>query len=129
MDPIYTTSGHQNSEQKEALSIRYIKKINTIAVTGYSTGLEVFPAYTNLIQQLDDHFLQYNTLKCYFHYAVINASTTKMLFKLFRKLAKEQEKGSQIVIYWVIEENDQELIDVGLDFKNLYDLNFHITVK
>ena len=40
-----------------------------------------------------------------------------------------QRNGHQIEVLWVIEEDDQELIDVGLDFKNLYNLDFQITSK
>ncbi len=129
MNTIYTESEYQNSTKEEGLSIRYIKKINTVAISGRSTGLEVFPAYNNLINEVEYHFQESKQLKCYFNFSVINATTTKALFKLFRKLVKAQLNGNKVEIFWVIDEFDQELIDVGLDFKNLYNLNFHITVK
>ncbi|MEQ9051746.1 MAG: SiaC family regulatory phosphoprotein, partial [Marinoscillum sp.] len=66
---------------------------------------------------------------CYFHFSVINASTTKLLFNLFSMLTKETRKGNQITIYWVVEQDDEDLIDVGLDFKNALNLDFRITIK
>lgn len=129
MYTICTDSSLQSPIKEELLSIRYIKKINTVAISGRSTGLEVVPAYSNLINQIESHFLESSKLKCYFHFSVINASTTKALFKIFRQLVNAQAKGNLVDVFWVINEGDQELIDVGLDFKNLYDINFHITVK
>tara|TARA_Y100001972_G_C7664995_1_gene336035 strand:+ start:4076 stop:4465 length:390 start_codon:yes stop_codon:yes gene_type:complete len=129
MNTTFTTTEYQSAAHTENLSIRYIKKINIVAVRGRSTGLEIVPAYTNLIQQVESHFHKNNQLKCYFHFSVINASTTKLLFKLFRLLVNAQRNGHQIEVLWVIEEDDQELIDVGLDFKNLYNLDFQITSK
>ncbi len=120
---------YQVPVQEEKLSIRYIKEINSIAVKGRSTGLEVYQAYKNLIEQVEKHFLDSDQLNCYFFYSVINASTTKMLFNLFRRLVLQQSKGNKIIIHWVIEDNDQELMDVGLDLKSLYDLDFRITTK
>ncbi len=129
MNAIYTTIEYQAPLLKETLSIKYIKKINTVAVSGSSTDPEVVPAYNRLIQQVEDHFNESGILKCYFHFSDINSSTTKVLFKLFRQLVNAQKEGHQIKIFWIIEEDDHELIDIGLDFKNLYDLDFHITAK
>ncbi len=129
MNTIYTEAGHQIKTKEEGLSIRYNKKINTVAISGRSTGLEVFTAYHNLINEVECHFQEKNQLNCYFNFSVINTTTTKALFKLFRKLVKAQAGGNKVEIFWVIDECDKELIDVGLDFKNLYNLNFHIKVK
>tara|TARA_Y100001972_G_scaffold74473_1_gene90556 strand:- start:5120 stop:5509 length:390 start_codon:yes stop_codon:yes gene_type:complete len=129
MNAIYTATEYQAPLQKEILSIGYIKKINTVTVSGTTTDLELFPDYNRLIQQVEDHFSESGLLKCYFHFAAINTAITKVLFKLFRHLVNAQKEGYQIKIFWIIEEGDHELIDVGLDFKNLYDLDFQITVK
>ena len=130
METVANKIEHQSTiTTEERLTIRFIKEINALAVSGRSTGLEVLPAYTKLIEQVEQHFTHTSSLKCYFHYTVINASTTKLLFNLFKRLTTAQEKGHQIEIYWLINKDDEELIDIGLDFKNLYDLDFKITVK
>ncbi len=130
METVADKIEHQRAiTTEERLTIRFIKEINALAVSGRSTGLEVLPAYIKLIEQVEQHFTHASSLKCYFHYTVINASTTKLLFNLFKRLTTAQEKGHQIEVYWLIDKDDEELIDIGLDFKNLYDLDFKITVK
>ena len=117
------------SAPAEKLILRYVADADMIAAKGRSTGLEVLPAYSQLIEKASKHFEHSNKLNCYFHLSVINASTTKLLFNLFSMLTKETRKGNQVTIYWVVEQDDEDLIDVGLDFKNALNLDFRITVK
>lgn len=125
--PSYPTQNHAVREEK--LLIRYISESDIIAISGRSTGLEVLPAYTRLIDNTKRHFQSSDRINCYFRLSVINASTTKLLFNLFSLLQSESKKGNQVVIYWVVEEYDEDLVDIGLDFKNEFDLDFQITVK
>ncbi|MEQ9305185.1 MAG: SiaC family regulatory phosphoprotein [Marinoscillum sp.] len=130
MTTLQTTS-HASQQQSAAqkLIIRFLTPASTLVVTGRSTGLEILPAYRNLIDKAEEHLQNNRQLNCYFNYQVINASTTKLLFNLFSTLNKYAKNGKNVVIYWLVQEDDEDLIDVGLDFKNAFELDFKIQIK
>lgn len=119
----------ENGVLEQKLNIRYVKQFDSLMVTGSSTGLEVLPAYIRLLDQARNHFTFSDKLICYFRYSVINASTTKLLMNLFGFLSKAARIGNKVEVFWVVEEEDEDLIAVGSDLKNLYNLKFDITIK
>ncbi len=120
---------NSKSPKKERLIIRYMEDSNILIAMGRSVSLEVQSAYVRLFYQVKRHFLRSNNLTCYFHYTVINATSTKLLFTLFKLLDDARKRGNQIVVHWMIEEGDEELIDIGNDFRQQFDLDFRISVK
>lgn len=116
-------------KMKERLTVRYLESDRMLVVMGRSVTLEVLPVYTQLNYQVRKHFLQYDKLSCFFHYSVINASTTKLLFNLFSLLNSYSQGGKHIVIHWVIDDGDEELFEVGSDFKEVFDLDFRIITR
>jgi hypothetical protein len=58
---------------------------------------------------------------------VINATTTKLLFNLFKVLQKACHSGKSVAVYWVVDSGNEELMDIGLDLMAHLDFKFHIT--
>ncbi|MFY0600083.1 MAG: SiaC family regulatory phosphoprotein [Cyclobacteriaceae bacterium] len=111
---------------EENLSLKYMSKKNLVFVKGRSTRIDVSPAYYRLIRQMKIHFMNSDQLTCYFQYTVINASTTKLLFNFFRELEKLMKSGKKIVIHWVVKNNDDDLLYIGNEFKNFFNLDFQV---
>ncbi|WP_258104997.1 SiaC family regulatory phosphoprotein [Marinoscillum sp. MHG1-6] len=114
---------------QEKLSIKYLEANNMIVAKGSSTALDLLNVYTDMIENAKLHLENHQDLRCYFYYSVINASTTKLLFNLMNVLQKHAHQGKNVTIYWVTDEGDEDLMDVGLDLKGVFDLDFRITVK
>ncbi|MEP5613456.1 MAG: SiaC family regulatory phosphoprotein [Cyclobacteriaceae bacterium] len=134
---LFTPSIHQKSQDsllglsqpRERLILRYMQKKNMLLAMGRSVSLDVRPAYQQIFYQVKRHFMLSNQLTCYFYYTVINATTTKLLFSLFRLLNTASKQGNQVTIFWMIEDGDQELREIGTDFKEVFSLDFKINVK
>ena len=115
--------------KKKRLTIRYLRENNIFMAKGRSTGLELLPVYNRIILKLKAHLNHSEKLSCYFDYSVINATTTKLLCNLFSNLEKAASGGKTISVYWMIEEEDEDLIYAGELFQEIYDINFKIVSK
>jgi len=45
---------------------------------------------------------------------------------LVRELKKLEDFGKEIIINWLVEEDDEDMVDTGLDFQDVVDINFNI---
>ncbi|MEM7551871.1 MAG: DUF1987 domain-containing protein [Bacteroidota bacterium] len=48
-----------------------------------------------------------------------NTSSSKCLVEIFRKIEKIQESGSEVQIMWYYEEDDEDMLESGEDFKQI----------
>ena len=115
--------------EESRLSIKYMKEWDTVIVRGRSTRLDVSYAYFNLIEKCKKHLQVSEELKCYFFSTIVNATKAKLLFNLFKVLEKGASSGKEITINWLVEENDEDLMSLGFDFKSLLNLQFLISQK
>jgi len=119
-----------NSVTEESrLSIKFIQKWNTVIVRGNSTRLDVAYAYQKLIDKCKKHLANAEEMQFYFFYTVVNATTAKLLFNLFKTLEKAANKHKKVKVHWLVEEGDRDLLDLGLDYKSLLKFDFHIAKK
>lgn len=70
---------------------------------------------------------QNTKLVCTLEY--FNSTSAKMLFHIFIELAKIQDLGKKMEIYWYIEPNDKLMEEKGLEFKEVLDIPFFIKEK
>jgi hypothetical protein len=112
---------------KQRLSIRYALDLNIIMIRGCSSSLDVLPAYRNLIYQSKVHLLISNKLIIYLHYEVINATTTKLIFDLFKMLKKAITTEKEISVHWIVDDGNYDLIDIGNELQHFY-TNLNIAI-
>ncbi len=113
--------------REERLKIKFQRTHNVLIIKGKSTTLEVMPTYITLIEKVKRHFLKSQRLVCYLQFEVINATTTKLLFNLFSVFRKADRAGKDVVVYWMVDEENDDLMDIGLDFQEFYSKFFIIT--
>ena len=56
-----------------------------------------------------------------------NSSTSKQLLKFFYALEDAQENGCEVNVNWKVDNRDEMIVEKGEEFKDLLDLNFHIS--
>jgi len=112
---------------KERLIIKYLKHPNIVMAKGRSTSLEVLPVYNQLIAKVEKHFKSRWKLVCYLHFSVINATTTKLLFNLFKVLHRAHRDNKKVTVFWVVDEGNEDLYEIGRDFQEFTDFDFQIT--
>lgn len=53
-----------------------------------------------------------------------NTSSSRCIYNIFKKLELISKEGSSIVINWAYEEGDDEMLEVGEDFRAILDVPF-----
>jgi len=75
-------------------------------------------------------------IKVYAHYPTdltvtmdieyFNTKTSKCFMDLFEICLKVKKKGAKLTINWLVDEDDQDMIDAGQDYQYLIDASFNI---
>jgi hypothetical protein len=58
-----------------------------------------------------------------------NSSSAKVLLTLFKSLAVIKENNFQLTVNWTYKEDDEDIMDSGLDFAKLSGLEFNLIEK
>lgn len=82
--------------------------------------------YQRLIDSLDA-FVESDQprLIANFAFEYFNTSSSKCLFDVFKRLAKIQNEGKEVIINWFYEEDDEDMMEAGEDYCDLLDLDFN----
>ena len=79
----------------------------------------------------EDHISTYSknpkpktTFKVVMEY--FNTSTSKCLVDIFKLLENLQSSNNQVLIEWFYEQDDEEIMDSGEDYKDIVDMPFEI---
>ena len=120
-----TTQMIVNSTEEE-LKIRCLNGLNLFTVKGQSNVPEVMSRYIDLIENVKTHLKNSERLNCYFYYSSINGTTIKLLFNLFKILKNACVAHKSIGVYWMVDKENEEVNDVGLEFQKLNMFKFQI---
>jgi len=97
-----------------------------LEMKGRSSPENSIQFYQAIIDSLEDYAkISENGLIANFAFEYFNTSSSKCLFDVFKKLAKIQAKGVNLVINWFYEEGDEDMMEAGEDYSDLLDLDFN----
>ncbi|MFY0607295.1 MAG: SiaC family regulatory phosphoprotein [Cyclobacteriaceae bacterium] len=108
--------------------IMYSEEMGILKIKGNSTNLECNKFYYPLISEILDKVSPTSKLDLEICFSEINTSTVKVLFDLFKALQRKQMSGSTISVNWGVAVGDDDLLDTGADFSELFDLKFSYTI-
>jgi len=57
-----------------------------------------------------------------------NTSSSKCILDVFKKLETIKKNGSNVVVNWFYEENDEDMLEAGEDYDAIIDLPFEMKV-
>lgn len=75
---------------------------------------------------IEEHLKHNNKLTCYFFFKCFNQETTNVLFKVFQTLENHKQLGHKITINWFSDFENENMIETGIGFADLFDLKFNI---
>jgi hypothetical protein len=101
---------------------------------GVSRPEDVFKFYEPAIdwlKELDQNLLTHSDTKyavpninIEFHLTYFNSASSKMLLQILDILTKIQQKGTEIIVDWYYDENDEQMYDDGMDLSNSVNIPF-----
>lgn len=97
-----------------------------LELKGRSSPENSIAFYQRLIDNLDQYVeSDKESLVANFAFEYFNTSSSKCLFDVFKRLAKIDEVGKELVINWYYEEDDEDMMEAGEDYCDLLDLDFN----
>lgn len=113
LEPSLTTPFVKLSEDQKLLSIK-----------GNSTQPEMQHFYEPVISRTRTFLENSGQLEVHLLFKSLNTSSIKVLFDLFKYFRSEKQLGADIKVVWAAESDHPEMLETGMDFSQLYDLNF-----
>ncbi|MEP1094104.1 MAG: SiaC family regulatory phosphoprotein [Cyclobacteriaceae bacterium] len=115
-------------DEERIFQTRYLQGLNLITVRGWSVTTDIHIKYTQLLTDIQTHFVSSDSLNLHIKYELFNSSSLRYLFKIIKTLNEAHAKGKAIKIYWsCASSNEAEMIDMGLDLANMSDFKFQIS--
>lgn len=109
--------------------IRYNRAQKKLVLNGKSTGENVADLYKPVITMLKQDTVASKTVTVDIQLSDINTKTTGVLFDLFKYLGLKKLTGGNVEVIWRVDATNADMIDTGLNFSDLYDLDAKIIMK
>ncbi|SNS91661.1 protein of unknown function [Ekhidna lutea] len=55
-----------------------------------------------------------------------NTSSARCIYLIVKQLKRLEDSGKNVVINWYAEEDDEDMLETGMDFQDIVDINFNI---
>jgi hypothetical protein len=96
-------------------------------ISGRSLPEDVVSFYRPVIDWLDEYMDAPNKeTEFVFKYVYFNTATSKLIQDILAKLEEVKEHGSDVRILWFYEQEDEDMLDLGEEFKENVDIPFEI---
>ncbi|MEQ8580290.1 MAG: SiaC family regulatory phosphoprotein [Marinoscillum sp.] len=102
----------------------YDEHNQVLMIKGNSTNLDMQNFYHEILTIVKVNLEQADQLTVSFCFQNINTSTAKVLFDFFKYLRCMRAAGKRIQVIWSAK-TDNEMMETGRDFAEIYDLDFH----
>ena len=105
-------------------------KEGVLLIKGQSYNENPRQFYSVIMEWLDNYFNEYKGETTFImKFLYLNTSSTKIIMEIIRKLEKIYAKGIKIKIEWYYDEENENILETGEDFKEEAKLEFNIIVN
>lgn len=104
--------------------IKYSEDEEVLMIKGNSTEMDMQHFYYPVISKFKSYMETNRSFKVYFFLKDMNTSTAKVLFDLFKYVNLKKNLGTKVEIAWGTEHSNEEMLQTGKDFAELYGLTF-----
>lgn len=111
---------------EKTIRVQYQKALNLITVKGSSIGDHSSYKYDDLINTLDTHFKQGNSLQLYFNYDFLDSSALTYLTTIVSILNEFHGRGKMVKVFWSCLGVADNMSDEGEKLKSLSSFEFHL---
>jgi hypothetical protein len=116
------------TEDTPRVYIDTVEKI--LKIIGPSFPEDVQEFYDPVINWIDEfETSNLKDLTCELEFTVLNSPSNKIVFDFLKKLEKLQYAGKNVHIYWYHDENDEDMQDIGEDFKDTIKVPFDVKIR
>ncbi len=110
---------------EETPEIVFDKDKPEFRVTGKSYMEDAMAHYTKVIAWLSEYGKNPNpTTNFKFELEYVNTASSKIVFDILDELNKMHLRGDKILVEWHYYEEDEDMLDLGKEFEEAYDVPF-----
>ena len=96
-------------------------------ISGRSLPEDVVTFYQPVIDWLDEYKrLPNKNTEFVFKYIYFNTATSKLVQDILMKLEQIHEAGNSVKVIWYYEQDDEDMQDLGEEFKDYVDIPFEL---
>jgi len=96
-------------------------------ISGRSLPEDVVSFYQPVIEWLEEYsHLPNDKTEFVFKYIYFNTATSKLIQDVLIRLEQISESGNDVVVIWYYEQDDEDMMDLGEEFKEYVDLPFEL---
>ncbi|HJX70370.1 MAG TPA: DUF1987 domain-containing protein [Bacteroidales bacterium] len=96
-------------------------------ISGRSLPEDVVSFYQPVIDWLDEYSQLPNAkTEFVFKYIYFNTATSKLIQDILIRLEQIYETGNEVVVIWYYEQDDEDMMDLGEEFKEYVDIPFEL---
>lgn len=100
---------------------------NLFEISGRSLPEDVVTFYQPVLDWLDEYSrTPLKKTDFVFKYIYFNTATSKLVQDVLTRLEHLQEKGSEVKVSWYYEQDDEDMLDLGIEFKENVNIAFEI---
>jgi uncharacterized protein YkuJ len=100
---------------------------NLFEISGRSLPEDVVTFYQPVLDWLDEYTrTPLKKTDFVFKYIYFNTATSKLVQDILIRLEHLQEKGSEVKVSWYYEQDDEDMLDLGIEFKENVNIAFEI---
>jgi len=96
-------------------------------ISGRSLPEDVITFYQPVLDWLDDYSAHPGKrMEFVFRYIYFNTATSRLIQDILLKLESLNESGHTVNVQWYFEQDDEDMYDLGMEFKENVSLSFEI---
>ena len=95
-----------------------------LKIKGSSSFIDSVEFYKPVIEGLKNEAMQSRRLLVELKLESLSPPTVKSLFHIFKKIRELKDNGFSIKVTWYIESEDDDILETGLDFRELTEIDF-----
>lgn len=96
-------------------------------ISGRSLPEDVVTFYQPVIDWLDEYKnLPNEKTEFVFKYIYFNTATSKLVQDILFKLEQIYESGNEVVVIWYYEQDDEDMMDLGEEFREYVEVPFEL---
>ena len=96
-------------------------------ISGRSLPEDVVTFYQPVIEWLDEYRLSpKKKTEFVFKYIYFNTATSKLIQDILVRLEQIHETGNQVKVIWYYEHDDEDMLDLGEEFKDYVEVPFEL---
>jgi hypothetical protein len=111
----------------ETPTVKFVPSKNIFEIVGFSLPENVISFYKPVVDWLEAYFKSPNQETTFtFKINYFNTASSKMLTRIFLKLEEQNDQGKNVSVKWYYNEEDEEMMEAGEEFKEIINLPIEI---